>query len=202
MATILTAVDLTVRYNERTILDTATLAIEDGDHIGLVGRNGCGKTTFLKILAGRLKPDSGQVTPRRNLVTSYLPQDFTLDPALDVRGNVREGARHVMDLIAEFENLPAESNRHEEIRTSHPDAGRLDARPAHRNRDVAPELSARRTQRGVVIRRRKTAGRAGAGDCFATGFSHSRRTDQPSGSRVLSNGSRIFWRISAAPFWS
>jgi ABC transport system ATP-binding/permease protein len=115
MSVILTAADLVVRYNQRTILDSATLGIDEGDRIGLVGRNGCGKTTFLKILAGLQTPDSGTVTTRRDLVVSYLPQDFTLDASLDVRGNVRQGARHVLDLIAEFESLPAESKKHEEL---------------------------------------------------------------------------------------
>jgi ATP-binding cassette subfamily F protein uup len=113
MPSILTVTDIVVRYNERAILDRATLGIEEGERIGLVGRNGCGKTTFLKVLAGLLEPDTGDVSRRRDLVISYLSQDFTLDPALDVRGNVREGARHVLDLIAEFESLPAESKRHE-----------------------------------------------------------------------------------------
>ncbi|HEY3914110.1 MAG TPA: ABC-F family ATP-binding cassette domain-containing protein [Verrucomicrobiae bacterium] len=115
MSTILAATDLVVRYNERTILNCATLGIEDGDRIGLVGRNGAGKTTFLKILAGLQSPDSGEVTARRDLVVSYLSQDFTLDAALDVRGNIRQGARHVLALIAEFESLPADSWRHEEL---------------------------------------------------------------------------------------
>jgi ATP-binding cassette subfamily F protein uup len=115
MSAILTAADLTVRFNERTILAAATLGIDEGDRIGLVGRNGCGKTTFLKILAGLHSPDSGTVTARRDLVVSYLPQDFTLDATLNVRDNVRHGARHVLDLIAEFESLPAESKRHEAL---------------------------------------------------------------------------------------
>jgi ABC transport system ATP-binding/permease protein len=115
MSSILAATDLVVRYNERTILDAATLGIEEEDRIGLVGRNGCGKTTFLKILAGLQTPDSGEVTARRDLVVSYLSQDFTLDGSLDVRGNVRRGAWRTLDLIAEFESLPAESRRHEEL---------------------------------------------------------------------------------------
>jgi ATPase subunit of ABC transporter with duplicated ATPase domains len=49
------------------------------------------------------------------LVVSYLSQDFTLEAALDVRGNVRQGAWRTLDLIAEFESLPAESKRHEEL---------------------------------------------------------------------------------------
>ncbi len=115
MSTILNATDLTVRYGERAILDRATLAIDEGDRLGLVGRNGCGKTTFLKILTGLQSPDSGELTRRRDLVVSYLPQDFALDPTLDVHTNIRAGAQHVLDLIAEFESLPAESKRHEEL---------------------------------------------------------------------------------------
>src|SRR5580692_13099862 len=115
MSTIISASEVTVRYNERAILDAVTLGIQDEDRIGLVGRNGCGKTTFLKILAGLQAPDSGQVTARRDLVVSYLSQDFTLAPSLDVRGNVRKGAWRTLDLIAEFEALPADSKRHEEL---------------------------------------------------------------------------------------
>ena len=115
MAAILTASELVVRFGVRTILDGATLGVDESDRIGLVGRNGCGKTTFLKILAGLQSPDSGEVTARRDLVVSYLPQDFTLDASLDVRANVRLGAWHVLNLIAEFESLPAESKRHGEL---------------------------------------------------------------------------------------
>jgi ABC transport system ATP-binding/permease protein len=113
MSTILTATEITVSYGDRTVLDAATLAIEEGDRIGLVGRNGCGKTTFLRILAGLQSPDSGDVTRRRELVVSYLPQDFMLDPAKNVLENIRDGAQHVLDLIAEFESLPRDSKRHE-----------------------------------------------------------------------------------------
>ena len=89
--------------------------IEEGDRIGLVGRNGCGKTTFLRILAGLQSPDSGDVTRRRDLVVSYLPQDFMLDPAKNVLENIRDGAQHVLNLIAEFESLPHDSKRHEQL---------------------------------------------------------------------------------------
>jgi ATP-binding cassette subfamily F protein uup len=113
MSTILTATEITVSYGDRAVLDHATLAIDEGDRIGLVGRNGCGKTTFLRILAGLQAPDSGDVTRRRELVVSYLPQDFMLDPAKNVLENIRDGAQHVLDLIAEFESLAHDSKRHE-----------------------------------------------------------------------------------------
>src|SRR5258706_15823700 len=115
MPSILAATDLVVRYGERTILDHATLAIEEGDRIGLVGRNGCGKTTFLRILAGLQSPDSGEVSGRRDLVSSYLPQDFMLDATKSVYENIRDGGRYVLKLIEEFESLPHDSKRHEEL---------------------------------------------------------------------------------------
>ena len=115
MATIISASEVTVRYGERAMLDDTTLGIQDGDRLGLVGRNGAGKTTFLRILAGLQTPDSGEVSRQRDLVVSYLPQDFMLDAAKTVEENIRDGAKPVLDLIAEFESLPHDSKRHEEL---------------------------------------------------------------------------------------
>jgi ATP-binding cassette subfamily F protein uup len=115
MSTLISASEVTVRYNEHAILDDVTLGIQEGDRIGLVGRNGCGKTTFLKILAGLQAPDSGEISRQRELVASYLPQDFMLDAAKNVQENIRDGAQHVLNLIAEFESLPHDSKRHEHL---------------------------------------------------------------------------------------
>src|ERR1700733_8929298 len=115
MATLISASDVTVRYNNHTVLDDITLGIQDGDRLGLVGRNGAGKTTFLKILAGLQSPDSGEISRQRDLVVSYLPQDFMLDATKNVFENIRDGAQHVLDLIKEFESLPHDSKRHEEL---------------------------------------------------------------------------------------
>src|SRR3954469_3033591 len=115
MASILAANEVTVRYNDRAVLDHLTLAIDERDRMGMVGRNGSGKSTFLRILAGLQQPDSGEITRRRDLMVGYLPQEFSLDPNLTVYQNVREGARHILNLIHEFETLPAESKRHHDI---------------------------------------------------------------------------------------
>jgi ATP-binding cassette subfamily F protein uup len=115
MSTIISASEVTVRYNECAVLDDITLGIQEGDRIGLVGRNGCGKTTFLKILAGLQAPDSGEISRQRELAASYLPQDFMLDATKNIQENIRDGARHVLDLIAEFESLPHDSKRHEHL---------------------------------------------------------------------------------------
>src|SRR3954465_12754883 len=113
MSSILAANAVTVRYNDRVVLDALTMAIDERDRIGMVGRNGSGKSTFLRILAGLQQPDSGEITRRRELMVGYLPQEFSLDPNLNVEQNVREGAQHILNLIHEFENLPAESARHD-----------------------------------------------------------------------------------------
>src|SRR5271156_79793 len=115
MPTIISASEITVRYGDRAILDATTLGIQEGERLGLVGRNGAGKTTFLQILAGLQAPDSGEVSRQRDLVVSYLPQDFMLDAAKNVYENIRDGAQHVLDLIAEFESLPHDSKRHEQL---------------------------------------------------------------------------------------
>jgi ATP-binding cassette subfamily F protein uup len=115
MSTLISASEVSVHYGTRAVLDDITLGIQDGDRIGLVGRNGAGKTTFLRVLAGLQTPDSGVVDRQRDLVVSYLPQDFMLDATKNVHDNVRDGAQHVFKLIAEFESLPHDSKRHEEL---------------------------------------------------------------------------------------
>ncbi len=127
---ILTTQDIELRHNDRVLLDHASLAVAERNRIGLVGRNGSGKTTFLRIIAGEIIPDSGTVTRQRGLVVGYLPQEFTLDPTLNVWDNIRSGARHVLDLIHDFESLPGDSPRHAEIeeRIEHFDGWNLDHR--------------------------------------------------------------------------
>lgn len=115
MPTLISASEVSVHYGTRAVLDNITLGIQDGDRLGLVGRNGAGKTTFLRVLAGLQTPDSGVVDRQRELVVSYLPQDFMLDATKNVYENVRDGAQHVFKLIAEFESLHHDSKRHEEL---------------------------------------------------------------------------------------
>lgn len=108
---IASATELTVRYGPHTVLDRATIAINEGERIGLVGRNGCGKSTFMRIAAGDLQPDGGMFTRRRELITGWLPQAFTLDEEKTVDENIRAGAAPVLALIEEYENVPPESAR-------------------------------------------------------------------------------------------
>lgn len=75
MAVILTAENLKKSYIETKILDGVALTIAGGDKIGLVGVNGTGKSTLLKILAGELESDTGTVTKAKKAAIAYLPQN-------------------------------------------------------------------------------------------------------------------------------
>ncbi len=101
--------NLVVRHGTQTVLDGATLTILEGERVGLVGRNGSGKSTFLQIAAGATQPDSGDVALRRDLVSGYMPQVFDLDDSRTVHANIMSGAQRILDLLDEYENTPPES---------------------------------------------------------------------------------------------
>ena len=113
--TLLDASELKVRFNDNEVLKSASLTIRDGDHLGMVGRNGCGKSTFLKILAGIAQADDGKVTPRSGLGIGYLPQGLEASDGASVLDTIRGGAAHSFKLLNEYESLPADSNRQTEL---------------------------------------------------------------------------------------
>ncbi|MBP1137117.1 ATPase subunit of ABC transporter with duplicated ATPase domains [Arthrobacter sp. PvP023] len=84
MAHLLGGENLTVSYATRTVLDGVTLGLEEGDRIGMVGRNGDGKSTLMRLLAMRATPDSGRVTKRSEVNIGYLDQSDVLDGDLTV----------------------------------------------------------------------------------------------------------------------
>ena len=101
---ILTALELEVHFGEQVVLDKASLSVHEGDRIGLVGRNGAGKSTFLKIISGLMSPDSGEVAKKKNLIIGFLSQEFTLDETKNVYDNIASGAVNELDLIKEYEH--------------------------------------------------------------------------------------------------
>ncbi|SFU02292.1 ABC-F family ATP-binding cassette domain-containing protein [Arthrobacter sp. ov118] len=84
MAHLLGGENLSVSYATRTVLDGVTLGLEEGDRIGMVGRNGDGKSTLMRLLAMRSTPDSGRVTKRSEVNIGYLDQSDVLDGDLTV----------------------------------------------------------------------------------------------------------------------
>jgi ATP-binding cassette subfamily F protein uup len=104
MSALLSANEIRLAYSYQTLLDGVTLAVAAGEKVGLVGRNGCGKTSLLKILTGSEKADSGEISIRRGLRIGYLPQEFELDLELSVHENIAAGAADIVEAIRRYEN--------------------------------------------------------------------------------------------------
>lgn len=84
MAHLLGAEGLHLEFPTKVVFDSVTLGVNEGDRIGIVGRNGDGKSSLLAMLAGRLEPVAGKVTTRRDLRIGVLDQADTLDESLTV----------------------------------------------------------------------------------------------------------------------
>ena len=108
---LVTAHNISVRFSEHTVLDGATLNIHDNDKVGLIGNNGCGKSTLMKVIAGVITPDAGKVSRQRDIVVGYLSQDNQLDPSKSVYENIVDGAHDVIDALREYESLPYSSEK-------------------------------------------------------------------------------------------
>lgn len=102
---ILSVKHLELSFGKDPVLDGATLAVYPGEKVGLVGRNGCGKSSFLQIIAGTEEADAGQISRKQGLVTGYLPQEFELNDAATVAENIRAGAAELLGKIERFETV-------------------------------------------------------------------------------------------------
>jgi len=108
VAHLLGAEALHLEYPTRVIFDKVTIGLEEGDRIGIVGRNGDGKSTLLKMLSGRLEPNGGRVTRRNGVTLAVLDQtddlvdDLTVHQTIigDIDEHVWAGDPQVRDVIA------------------------------------------------------------------------------------------------------
>ncbi|MCR4781184.1 MAG: ABC-F family ATP-binding cassette domain-containing protein [Lachnospiraceae bacterium] len=92
MASIINAEKISKTYTGRVLLDDVDFSIQEGEHVGIVGINGTGKSTLLRIVAGEVEPDSGEVIYRNGMVMSYLPQTPEFDSSKTVKEAVRDMA--------------------------------------------------------------------------------------------------------------
>jgi ABC transport system ATP-binding/permease protein len=92
MGNLINAERVTMSYGTRTLLDSVSLGLDRGEVAGIVGRNGTGKTTLLRILAGTLMPDSGRVTQTSYLSIGFLQQGEEITVDASVRDLIVGGA--------------------------------------------------------------------------------------------------------------
>jgi ATP-binding cassette subfamily F protein uup len=93
---------VSLHYGTLVLLDEVDFVMRKGDRIGLLGRNGTGKTTLLKIINGEITPESGECWLRTGIRVSYLDQDLPHADEQDVYDVVAHGLAGVGDLLAQY----------------------------------------------------------------------------------------------------
>ncbi|MCR5518487.1 MAG: ATP-binding cassette domain-containing protein [Lachnospiraceae bacterium] len=99
---ILNVEHLTHGFGDRAIFADVSFRLLKGEHIGLVGANGEGKSTFMNIVTGKLMPDEGNVTWSKNVRAGYLDQHATLKPGMTVRDVLKSAYDHLFDIEREL----------------------------------------------------------------------------------------------------
>lgn len=96
---LLTADNISKAFTGRRFLDEASFYLQEGEKVGIIGINGTGKSTLLKIMAGLVEPDSGEVITANHVVMRYLPQSPVFQPEVSVLQSVLEAAAGKQDTI-------------------------------------------------------------------------------------------------------
>jgi len=96
---------LTVEFSGRTLFDNVSYVINKKDRIALVGRNGAGKSTMLKILAGIQHPTGGRVSAPKDVTIGYLPQHMILEDGRTVLDEAEFAFKSIFELQTEIENI-------------------------------------------------------------------------------------------------
>src|SRR4249920_2732834 len=92
---------------DKTVLENISLSFYPGAKIGVLGGNGAGKSSLLRIMAGLDDGYSGEARLTPGFTVGYLAQEPQLDPAKDVKGNVMDGVAAVQSIIDEYNELMA-----------------------------------------------------------------------------------------------
>ncbi len=100
---LMTIENLTKSYGERILFSNVNYGVDESDKIGLIGVNGIGKTTFLKVVAGEEPADAGKVSFGNGVRVEYLPQNPEFDADATVLAQVFKGSSPIMQLIRDYE---------------------------------------------------------------------------------------------------
>ncbi|RXM58898.1 ABC-F family ATP-binding cassette domain-containing protein [Clostridium tetani] len=96
--------NLSKSYGEKSLINNISFSINEGDKIGIIGINGTGKSTLLKIIAGIESYDNGNIITKNNMVVEYLPQNPYFDENSNVIQQVFKGTSAIMKTIRDYEN--------------------------------------------------------------------------------------------------
>ncbi len=102
---LITLENISKSYSEKTLLDNVSLGINEGEKIGIIGVNGTGKSTFLKIIAGMEEPESGTITKGNRVRIEFLSQSPNYDEEAKVIEQVFKGNSSEMSLLREYEEV-------------------------------------------------------------------------------------------------
>ena len=150
---LLSAEHISINFGSRQLLEDVNFYLNEGDKTGIIGINGTGKSTFLKVLAGAIEPDEGRISRNPNVQVSYLPQN----PVMDDDATVLEQV---------FLHFPAEFRALNEYEA----------------KTMLNKLGPR-TESGHPLRRSAEAGGPGGGPHSPGGHSGAGRADEPPGRR-------------------
>ncbi len=112
---LITLENISKNYSEKKLLDNISLGINEGDKIGVIGINGTGKSTFLKIIAGVEHEDSGSIIKGNKVRIEYLPQNPDYDFEATVLEQVFKGNSKEMKLLREYEDVLERVNEGEDL---------------------------------------------------------------------------------------
>ena len=101
---------LTKSFGDLLLFEDISFGIAQGDRVGLIARNGTGKTTLLNIIAGKESYDSGRVVFRNDIRVAYLPQDPEFEPEQTVLEACFTSENEVVQLIARYEEMMSSGN--------------------------------------------------------------------------------------------
>lgn len=113
----LAAEGLSKSFTETPLFTDISISLQKNQKMALIAANGTGKSTLLKILAGKETPDSGSVSVRNGIAIGYLEQDPKMDPSLSVMDAVFDGSNPVLKALGDYEVLSAlgEKADHDEL---------------------------------------------------------------------------------------
>src|SRR6185436_13628242 len=99
----LTLENISKSYADKILFKEISISINEGEKIAIVAKNGTGKSTLLKIAAGKENPDEGKVYLRKEIKSAYLEQDPEFSPEKSVMDEVFDSSQPVLDAIKNYE---------------------------------------------------------------------------------------------------